>query len=129
VPNIKTEYLTKVHVDAYIRHERSLVTAGLELTYDVNLDGVMGAGEQDDVFRVERNDDRLQVAVNVTRRSELTTTPLQVYAHIHQLENKALISILSNVSVESPARAGYAHQSARGRRRSEVARQSIRKSR
>jgi len=68
-------YFTKASVDAQIRHERSLVTAGLELTYDVNLDEVMGAGGQGEVFRAERKDDKLPVAIKVTRRSKLLPGP------------------------------------------------------
>jgi hypothetical protein len=61
-------YFTKASVDAEIRHERSLATAGLELEYKVNLDEVMGAAGQGDVFQAERKDDKLSVAIEVTRR-------------------------------------------------------------
>jgi hypothetical protein len=66
-------YFTKASVDAQIRHERSLATTGLEYACDVNIDDVTGAGGQgDDVFRAERNDDKLPVPIKVTRRSKLT---------------------------------------------------------
>mgnify|MGYP003417051900 FL=1 len=68
-------YFTKAPVDAQIRHERSLATAGLELAYDVNLDEVMGAGGQGDVFRAERKDDKLPVAIKVSHRSKLLPGP------------------------------------------------------
>ena len=47
------------------------MTAGLELDFDVNLDEVIGAGGQGDVFRAERKGYKLQVAVKVTQRSKL----------------------------------------------------------
>ena len=51
------------------------MTAGLELDYDVNLDEVIGAGGQGDVFRAERKVDKLQVAIKVTPRKRLRPGP------------------------------------------------------
>ena len=69
VLNTKMSYFSKVSYD------RSLMVAGLELDYDVNLDEVIGAGGQGDVFRAKRKEDMLEVAVKVTQRSRLRPGP------------------------------------------------------
>jgi len=51
------------------------MVAGLELDYDVNLNEVIGAGGQGDVFRAKRKEDMLEVAVKVTQRSRLRPGP------------------------------------------------------
>jgi len=58
-----------------VSYDRSLMVAGLELDYDVNLDEVIGAGGQGDVFRAKRKEDMLEVAVKVTQRSRLRPGP------------------------------------------------------
>ena len=51
------------------------MTAGLELHYDVNLDEVIGAGGQGEVYNTERKFDKLQVAIKVIHRSRLRPGP------------------------------------------------------
>jgi hypothetical protein len=55
--------------------QRSAMLAGIELHYNVNLDQLMGAGGQGEVYQGERRDDRLQVAIKVTPRSKLRPGP------------------------------------------------------
>ena len=55
------------------KHFESM-TAGLELTYNVNLSEVIGSGGYGDVFHAERKDDRLKVAIKVIRRPKLQST-------------------------------------------------------
>jgi serine/threonine protein kinase len=94
-------YFTKPSVDSQIRLERSLATDGLELAYDLNLDEVMAAGGQGDVFRAERKDDKLLVAIKVTRRSKLLPGPEGV--HSEQLTTKRHYHRPYHVAIESPA--------------------------
>ena len=63
------------------------MTAGLELDYDVNLDEVIGAGGQGDVFRAERKVDKLQVAIKVTPRARLRPGP-GVCSHLAMFKMK-----------------------------------------
>ena len=66
------------------------MTAGLELDYDVNLDEVIGAGGQGDVFRAERKVDKLQVAIKVTERARLRPGP-GVCSHLAMFKIKHYI--------------------------------------
>ena len=66
------------------------MTAGLELDYDVNLDEVIGAGGQGDVFRAERKVDKLQVAIKVTPRTRLRPGP-GVCSHLSMFKIKHYI--------------------------------------
>jgi len=49
--------------------------AGIELDYDVNLDKLIGAGGQGEVYLAERKRDKLPVAIKVTPRSRLKPGP------------------------------------------------------
>jgi hypothetical protein len=66
---------SKASIADKVRYDRSLMTAGLELHYNVDLDKVIGAGGQGDVFKAERKYDKLQVAVKVIPRSRLKPGP------------------------------------------------------
>jgi hypothetical protein len=68
-------YSSKASIKEKARNDRLVMTAGLELDYDVNLDVMIGAGGQGCVFRAERKEDKLQVAVKVTPRSRLKPGP------------------------------------------------------
>ena len=48
------------------------MTAGLEIDYDINLNEVIRPSGQGDVFRAERKDDKLKVAIKVVEQSMLT---------------------------------------------------------
>ena len=85
-------YSAKSTTDDKVRYERSLMTAGLELHYDVNLDEVIGAGGQGDVYKAERKFDKLQVAIKVTPRSTLRPGP-GVCSHFVTFKTKR-VSIL-----------------------------------
>jgi serine/threonine protein kinase len=66
---------SNVSFNERIRYQRSLMIAGIELDYDVNLDKLMGAGGQGDVYAAERKVDKLQVAIKVIPRSKLKPGP------------------------------------------------------
>ena len=69
------DHFSKHSVAEKARNDRSLMTAGLELHYDVNLNAVIGAGGQGDVYKAERKFDKLQVAVKIIHRSRLRPGP------------------------------------------------------
>jgi hypothetical protein len=68
-------HFSKARIADKARYDRSLMTAGLELHYDVDLDKVIGAGGQGDVYKAERKYDKLQVAIKVIPRSRLKPCP------------------------------------------------------
>jgi len=68
-------YFAKASIMEIARNDRSLMTAGLELHYDVNLNAVIGAGGQGDVYKAERKFDKLPVAVKIIHRSRLRPGP------------------------------------------------------
>jgi serine/threonine protein kinase len=61
--------------------------AGIEIDYDVNLDQLMGAGGQGDVYQAERKIDKLQVAIKVIPRSKLRPGP-GVCIHLTTIKEK-----------------------------------------
>ena len=94
-------YFSIASIAQKARNDRLAMTAGLESDYDVNLDVMIGAGGQGCVFRAERKEDKLQVAVKVTPRSRLKPGP-GVCSHL------AIFKIKSNsnscdVLIGSPA--------------------------
>jgi serine/threonine protein kinase len=78
-------YFSKASIAEKARQDRLLMTGGLELHYDVNLDEVLGAGGQGNVYKAERKFDKLQVAIKVTPRSKLRPGPA-VCSHIVPFE-------------------------------------------
>ena len=100
------------------------MTAGLELHYDVNLDEVIGAGGQGDVYKAERKFDKLQVAIKVTPRSRLRPGPGVCYQFV-TFKTEACFNSYS-VLLVSTARAGNTITIARCERCGEVDRSSVR---
>jgi serine/threonine protein kinase len=86
-------YFSKASIVDKVRYDRSLMTAGLELHYDVNLDEVLGAGGQGDVFKAQRKFDKLQVAIKVTPRSRLRPGP-GVCSHLDPFKTKKINDIM-----------------------------------
>ena len=117
-------YFSKDSVAEKARNDRSLMTAGLELHYDVSLDAVIGAGGQGDVYKAERKFDKLQVAIKVTPRSRLRPGP-GVCSHLVTFKTKASLNSYS-VLLVSTARAGNTLTIARCQRCGKVDRSSVR---
>jgi serine/threonine protein kinase len=83
--NTKMNYFSKDSMAEEARSDRSVITAGLELHYNVKLGGVIGAGGQGDVYNAERKFDKLQVAIKVIHRSRLKPGP-GVCSHLDQFK-------------------------------------------
>ena len=107
-----------------LRYKTSLATAALELDYDVNLDEVIGAGGQGDVYKAERKFDKLQVAIKVIPRARLRPGP-GVCSHFVTFKTKACFNSYS-VLLVSTARAGNTLTIARCERCGKVDRSSVR---
>jgi len=92
--------LTKYQVGGSIYDAVVKMTAGLEIDYDVNLNEVIGAGGQGDVFQAERKDDRLKVAIKVVERSKLTCSqgiqPLELVTLSRVQEIPGVVELLDS---------------------------------
>ena len=69
------EYFSHLSFNERMRYKRSLMVDGIEVDYNVNLDQLMGAGGQGDVYQAERKIDKLKVAIKVIPRSKLKPGP------------------------------------------------------
>ena len=83
------EYFSHLSFNERMRYKRSLMIDGIELDYNVNLDQLMGAGGQGDVYQAERKIDKLKVAIKVIPRSKLKPGP-GVCIHLTTFKNKTL---------------------------------------
>ena len=117
-------YFSKDSIAEKVRYDRSLMTAGLEMHYNVSLNEVIGAGGQGDVYKAERKFDKLQVAVKVIHRSKLKPGPA-VCCRLELFKTKHYFN--SNCALIVPlTRVGNTRTNARGSRRSEAGRPSVR---
>jgi hypothetical protein len=78
VTNIKKNHFSIPSIADKADYERSLMTAGLELPYDVNLDELIRAGGHGVVYKAGRKFDKLQVAIKVM------VTGLRLVTDVHQ---------------------------------------------